>query len=400
MVNKINKSIHEKDKYKIALVHDWFLKDSIGGSEKVCKVLDNLLIKKYGIPDLFSLVENISNSDQKIFEDRRINTSFIQKLPFGKNNVQKYLPLIPFAVEQLNLDEYDIVFSSSHIASKGILTSPMQVHISYVHTPMRYAWDQMNTYLKSSTLAKLGLEIPIRYLMYKLREWDFISGYRPDYLIANSNFTAKRIKKYWGRNSEVIHPPVEIERFTFNKSREDFYLSVSRLVPNKRVDLLINAFNKLGLPLFIVGDGILKKSLIKKAMPNIKFFGNQSDKIVEDLMSRCRGFVCAGIEDFGIAPIEAMASGAPVIAIAKGGFLDSVKCITKSKNNQISTGLLFKNLNAKDIIDTLNWFEDNKLWKKFDSKELNEFSKRFDKENFSKKFEHSINKAIDNFQKS
>ena len=139
---------------------------------------------------------------------------------------------------------------------------------------------------------------------------------------------------------------------------------------------------------------------LKKAMPNIKFLGNQSDKIVEDLMSRCRGFVCAGIEDFGIAPIEAMASGAPVIAIGKGGFLDSVKCITKSKNNQISTGLLFKNLNAKDIIDTLNWFEDNKAWKKFDSKEMNEFSKRFDKENFSKKFEYSINKAIDNFQKS
>ncbi len=400
MINKIKKSIGKKNKYKIALVHDWFLKESLGGSENVCQVLDNLLIKKYGIPKLFSLVENISKSDRKLFGDRNINTSFIQKLPFGKNNVQNYLPLIPFAIEQIDLDGYDIVFSSSHIASKGVLTSPMQLHISYVHTPMRYAWDQMNTYLKSSTLAKLGLENPIRYLMYKLRQWDFISGSRPDYLIANSNFTAKRIKKYWGRSSEVIHPPIEIERFTFNENREDFYLSVSRLVPNKRVDLLINAFNKLGLPLYIVGDGILKKSLTKKAMPNIKFFGNQSNKIVEELMSRCRGFVHAGIEDFGIAPVEAMASGAPVIAFGKGGILDSVKCITKSKKNEISTGLLFKKQSSKEIIDAISWFEDNKVWKNFESKKLNEFSKRFDRENFSNKFEIFINKAIEYFEYS
>ena len=399
MLHNSKNSFSSKNKYKVALVHDWFLRDSLGGSEKVCKVLDNFLIKKYGTPELFSLVENISNSDKKLFGNRNINTSFIQKLPFGKNNIQKYLPIIPFAIEQLNLDEYDLVISSSHLASKGVLTSPMQVHISYIHTPMRYAWDQMNTYLKSSKLAKLGLEIPIRYLMYKLRKWDFISGYRPDYLIANSNFTAKRIKKYWGRNSEVIHPPVDIERFDFNKNREEFYLSVCRLVPNKRVDLLINAFNKLGFPLYILGDGMLNKSLKKIAMPNIKFLGNQSNIIVEDLMSRCRGFVYAGIEDFGIAPVEAMASGAPIIALGKGGILDSVKCITESKKNQIPTGLLFKNQSSREIVAALNWFEENKVWKKFDSKKLNQFSKRFDKKNFSNKIESSINKAIENFQK-
>ena len=388
-----------KNKYKIALVHEWFLKDSFGGSENFCKVLDDLLIKKYGIPEIFSLVENISESDEKFFGKRNINTSFIQKLPFGKKNVQNYLPLIPFAIEQLNLDKYDIVISSSHIASKGVLTSPMQIHISYVHTPMRYAWDQMNTYLESSTLAKLGLEIPIRYLMHRLRKWDFISGYRPDYLIANSSFTARRIKKYWGRYSKVIHPPVEIERFTFNKNREEFYLAVSRLVPNKRVDLLISAFNKLGFPLYIVGDGILKKSLIKNALPNIKFLGNQSNKVVEDLMSRCRGFVFAGIEDFGIAPVEAMASGAPVIALGKGGILDSVKCITKAEKNQIATGILFNNQNSREIIDTINWFEDNRVWKNFESKKLNESSRRFDKETFSNRFEAYINKVIESFQK-
>ena len=236
--------------------------------------------------------------------------------------------------------------------------------------------------------------------MHNLRKWDFISGYRPDYLIANSSFTAKRIKKYWGRYSEVIHPPVEIERFTFNKNREEFYLSVSRLVPNKRVDLIINAFNKLGFPLYIVGDGILKKSLIKNALPNIKFLGSQPNKVVEDLMSRCRGFVFAGIEDFGIAIVEAMASGAPVIALGKGGILDTVKCITKSEKKQIPTGLLFKNQNSREIIDAINWFEENKVWKNFESKKLNESSRRFGKETFSNRFEIYINNVIENSRKT
>ena len=392
-----SKFIEKKIDSKIALVHDWFLKDSIGGAEKVVKEIDNLLIKKYSMPDIFSLVENINNIENGFFDGRQINTSLIQNLPFGRKYIQKYLPLIPFAIEQIDLRDYQLIISSSHIASKGVLTSPDQLHISYIHTPMRYAWDQMNIYLERSRLSNFGFEILIRYILFKLREWDFSSGGRADYLIANSNFTSRRIKKYWGLDSKVIHPPVEIERFMFNKNREDFYLSVCRLVPNKRIDLLVNSFNKSGLPLYIVGEGTEFKALKKMAKSNIKFLGKQPNKVVEDLMSRCRCFIYPGVEDFGITPIEAMASGSPIIAFAKGGILDSVQCITECSKNKIPTGVLFKNQNSNDIFDTVSWFEDKKLWKKFDPQKLNEYSKNFNRNSFEKKFEEFTNKALENF---
>ncbi len=383
----------------IALIHDWYLRKSIGGAEKVTFIIDELLSNNYSMPELFALTENISLENKNIFGDRKINTSFIQKLPFGRDRVQKYLPIIPFATEQLDLSLYDLIISSSHLAAKGVLTSPDQLHISYIHTPMRYAWDQMNTYVNKSSLKKYGLELPLRYLLFKLREWDFISGQRPDYLIANSTFTSKRIKKYWGLNSEVIYPPVNVQRFKFNLERENFYLSVCRLVPNKRVDLIIKAFNKLGLPLMIIGDGPEKSNLKKIAHPNIKFYGNETNSNVEKLMSTCRAFVYAGIEDFGIAPIEAMASGAPVIALAKGGLLDTVNCLTNDKKNKISTGILFKEQNVSNIIDTVMWFEDKKIWRKFNPEIQNKFAQEFSQEKFKTKFKTFIDKSWTKFQK-
>ena len=376
-----------------AIVHDWFLKKSIGGSEKVTSLIDKFLIKNYSKPDLFSLV-----ADEEILKDfqdksRKIGTSFIQKLPFGKKNVQSYLPILPFAIEQIDLRKYDLVISSSHAFAKGIITSPDQLHISYIHTPMRYAWDQMNVYINRTKLSKIGFELPIRYTLYKLREWDFLSSQRIDYLIANSNFTAKRIKKYWGLDSDVINPPVDIERFKYNKTRGDFYLSVNRLVPNKRIDLLIKAFNKSGLPLIIIGEGPERLKLEKFSNPNITFIKKASDFEVEEYMSRCRAFVYAGIEDFGIAPVEAMASGAPVIALGKGGILDTVNCLNNFDNNKIPNGILYKNQNSEDIFDAVNWFEDKKIWREFNPEVLNNYSSKFSPSNFTNKLQYSINKA-------
>ena len=385
---------------KIALIHDWFLKKSMGGAEKVTLIIDEFLSKNYTVPDLFSLTENLGLENKDIFRGRKINTSFIQKLPFGKDKIQKFLPIIPFAIEQFDLSNYEIIISSSHIAAKGVLTSPDQLHISYIHTPMRYAWDQMNTYINKSSLKKYGFEFPLRYLLFKLREWDFISGQRPDFLIANSNFTSKRIRKYWGLNSEVIHPPVNIQRFKFSLERENFYLSVCRLVPNKRVDLIIKAFNKLGLELIIVGDGPEKERLKKLARPNIKFHGNDTNANVERLMSTCRAFVYAGIEDFGIAPVEAIASGAPVIALAKGGLLDTVNCLTNCSNNKIATGILFKFQNVSNIVDTVNWFEDKKIWKKFNPLIQNKFAQKFSQDKFKTKLGKFINKSWEDLQKN
>ena len=381
----------------IALIHDWFLSESFGGAEKVTQILDEYISNNFSEPDIFSLTENITNSRNNIFKRRKINTSFIQKLPFGKSHVQKYLPFIPFAIEQFDLRKYDLIISSSHIAAKGILSSPDQLHISYVHTPMRYAWDQMNTYIDHSNFKKYGLELPLRYLLFKLREWDYISGNRPDYLIANSKFTARRIKKFWRLNSDVIHPPVDTKRFSFNNSRENFYLSINRLVPNKRIDLIVKAFNKLNLPLIIVGNGPEMNFLKKIAQKNIQFHGNCSNNKIETYLSKCRGFVYAGIEDFGIAPVEAMASGAPVIAYGQGGLLDTVNCLRNCSKNEISTGILFKNQSSQDIIDTINWFEDKQVWKQFKAEDLNYYAQRFNPENFKFKIGAYIEKKWDEF---
>ncbi len=382
---------------KFAIVHDWFLKNSIGGAEKVTSLIDNFLVKNYSKPDLFSLVSDLEGN---IFNERVINTSIIQTFPFGKSKVQNYLPFLPYAIEQLDLREYDLIISSSHAFAKGVITSPNQLHISYVHTPMRYAWDQMNIYLEQIKFSKIGFGIPLRYILYKLREWDFSSSQRVDYLISNSIFTSKRIKKYWGLNSEVINPPVDVKRFKYNQSRDNFYLSVNRLVPNKRIDLLIHAFNNLGLPLIIIGNGSEMAKLRKISKSNISFLGNRSDLEVAEYMSRCRGFVYAGLEDFGIAPIEAMASGAPVIAYGRGGILDTVNCISNPIKDKIANGILFKNQTSADIVDAIKWFEDKKMWRVFNPKLLNHYSQRFNHKNFSNKLELFINKSWEKFKKN
>ena len=327
-----------QEELNIALIHDWFSGKFTGGAEKVFKEIEEIVIENNLNYEIFSLVNHLKKN-HNFNKGKIINTSLIQNLPFSKKHFHKYLPLFPLAIEQFDLRDYDLVISSSHAVAKGVITSPDQLHISYIHSPMRYAWDQMNTYLNNSSYGKLGINLLLRIILQNLREWDYLSSVRIDKLVSNSNFTAKRIKKYWGRNSSVIHPPVDVDKFSPRESRSDFYLSVSRLVPNKRIDLLIKAFNQLDLPLIIVGNGPEKKKLMKIANKNIIFLNYQTDFEIKKLMESCRAFVYAGIEDFGIAPVEAMAAGAPIIALKKAGILDTVKCI--NSKNKISTGLLF-----------------------------------------------------------
>ena len=376
----------------IALVHEWFTPRSTGGAENVVKVIDDLLTKIASQPELFSLVNDENICENNWLFKRKVKTSFIQKLPFGISFVQQYLPILPFAIEQLDLEGYQLVVSSSHLVAKGILTSPDQLHISYVHTPVRYAWDQMNIYLKRSFLRRIGLGPLIRWQLHTLRQWDQLSSSRVDYLLANSNFTAKRIWKYWRRRSEVLHPPVDVNRFEWNKPREDFYLSVCRLVPNKRVDLLVRAFNRLKLPLIVVGDGVEKVYLKELAGPTVQILGFQSQENIENLMSRCRAFVYSGIEDFGIAPVEAMASGAPVIAFAKGGILDTVKCFN-SKSNKGATGLLFPSQTVKSLVEAIEFFNEKKLWRELNPELIRYWSNSFSHDSFKNRFEETINRV-------
>ncbi len=376
---------------EIALVHEWFSRRSFGGAEQVVKRIDECLRGMGIFPDLACLVDGESTKKGSWLKGRSVQTSPIQNFPWGDSHVQQYLPLLPYAIEQLNFEPYKLVISSNHLVAKGIITSPEQLHVSYVHTPVRYAWDQMQTYLNRSSLVKIGLGPLIRWQLHHLRQWDQLTSQRVDCLIANSRFTARRINKYWGREAKVIPPPVKTEQFFCNKPRDERYITVSRLVPNKRVDLLVKAFNQLKLPLVVVGEGPEKKYLKKIANKNVQIVGYQTQREISNLMSSCRAFVYAGVEDFGIAPVEAMASGAPVIAFARGGVLDTVRCM--SKGTASSTGVLFEYQSIPSIIEAVNWFEQKRLWKKFSPEEISRWANNFSSEKFDFRFTKALTEA-------
>ena len=382
-------------KGNVAIIHDWFSGEFKGGAEKVLKEIEQIILENKSYYEIYCLVNHL-NKKHKFNQGKIINTSFIQNLPFSKKHFHNYLPLFPLAIEQIDLREFDLIISSSHAVAKGVITSPDQLHISYIHSPMRYAWDQMHVYLESSSYMKSKINILLRIILQDLRKWDYLSSVRIDKLVSNSNFTAKRIKKYWGRNSSVIHPPVDTKKFSPRKSRSDFYLSVSRLVPNKRIDLLVKAFNQLDFPLIIVGSGPEKKKLMKISKNNISFLNYQDDLSIKNLMETCRAFVYTGIEDFGIAPVEAMAAGAPIIAFKKGGILDSVKCINSEA--KIATGILFDEQNDKVIRDCINYFEEKKLWLEFSNEDIHLWAQNFSIDIFKKKFANFIFKSIEDFK--
>ena len=345
----------------IALVHEWFTPRSVGGAELVVRRIDALLSRIGAPPSLYALVDGESRRPGSWLEGRPIGTSFIQSLPFGVSHVQQYLPLLPLAIEQLDLRGHPLVFSSSHLVAKGVLTGPEQLHVSYVHTPVRYAWDQMAPYLASSRIARSPLGPLVRWQLHQLRQWDVLSSLRVDALIANSRFTASRIRRCWRRRAHVVHPPVEVGRFRCDQPRGDVYLSLCRLVPNKRVDVVVEAFNRTGLPLVVIGDGPERSRLQAMAAPHIRFLGRCPEPEVNGWMERCRAYVYAGLEDFGIAPVEAMAAGAPVIAYGAGGLCDSVRCVASGASHP--TGLLFPAQDASSLTAALSHFEEKRLWR-------------------------------------
>ena len=361
--------------FPTALVHEWFSPRSVGGAELVVREMDALLN-----PRLFALVDGESRRAGSWIEGREVVTSFVQRLPFGVSHVQQYLPLLPFAIEQLDLRGHPLVLSSSHLVAKGVLTAPDQLHVSYVHTPVRYAWDQMHAYLEASRLARGPLGPLVRWQLHRLRQWDVLSAGRPDHLLANSRFTAARIRRYWGRPATVLPPPVAVDRFDWRQPRDDVYLSVCRLVPYKRVDLLVQACSRLGLPLLVVGDGPDRRRLEALAGPSVRFLGRCPADEVARLMGRCRAFLYAGVEDFGIAPVEAMAAGAPVVALGVGGLRDSVRCL--SDDPATATGLFFSRQTVDDLVAALRHFEEGRLWRQLPAERLRRHAERFAPDRF------------------
>jgi glycosyltransferase involved in cell wall biosynthesis len=270
--------------------------------------------------DIFTHVVDRSAISEKLLRHKIIET-YIGRMPAAKKHYQKYLMLMPRALEELDLRDYDLVISSESGPAKGVLTRPGTPHICYVHSPMRYIWDLYPEY-------RDHLSFPTRQIFqataHRLRQWDFVSAQRIDHVIANSSFVAKRISKYWRREAEVLNPPVDLSRFTVSASPGEYYLYVSELVPYKRADLALDAFRKLGKPLKIVGAGSELRRLKANAPTNVEFLGRVDNAELQSLYSGCKALIFPGEEDFGIVPLEAMASGRPVIAYGRGGVLDTV----------------------------------------------------------------------------
>ncbi|WP_204102111.1 MULTISPECIES: glycosyltransferase [Spirulina sp. CCY15215] len=334
---------------KTALVHEWLTPQATGGSELVVQE-----ILQHVEADLYALIDFESVNPESYLYRRKIGHTFLQHFPLARNGVQKYLPFLPFAIEQLDLGEYDLILSSSHAVAKGVLTRPHQLHLCYCHTPMRYAWDLTFDYLHSSPMGQGIPGLFSRYILHRLREWDVISANRVDYFIANSQYTARRIWRCYRRKAEVIYPPVDCDRFSFSPQKEDFYLVVSRLVSYKKVALIVAAFNQLELPLVVIGDGTELTRIKAIARDNIQVLGSQPNTVVEQYMAKAKAFVYAACEDFGIAPVEAQACGTPVIAYGKGGALETVRDVRQFP--QTGTGLHFTPQTAEALVEAVKIF--------------------------------------------
>lgn len=363
---------------KVAIIHYWWLSNR--GGEAVVTALSRIFPKA----DLFLHVcdEGLVRKTLGSKFEGNIRTTFISRLPFVKGHYQKYLPLMPIALEQLDLTGYDLIISSESGPAKGVIIRPDALHVCYCHSPMRYIWDMYHDYLSS---AGIFIRILFPLVAHWLRVWDRSAADRVDVFIANSNFIKSRIYKYYRRNSKVIFPPVCVDDFSSSEPRENFYLWLGQLVSYKRPDIAIDAFNRNGLPLVVIGEGEMLESLKSKANRNIKFLGRQPFDVVRFHLERCKALVFPGAEDFGIVPVEAMAAGAPVIAYARGGALDTVI--------DGKTGIYFHKQDAESLNGAVSQLERGLY--SFNPNDLNRHAAEFHEGIFVKKIKDII---TDNFE--
>lgn len=370
----------------VGIVADWLV--TYAGAERVIKEFVDL----YPESSLYSIVDFLSEDARKELHGKNVQTSFIQKLPKSREKYQLYLPFMPLAIEQLDVSSHDIIISSSHAVAKGILTGPDQLHISYVHSPIRYAWDLQHQYLREAGLAK-GLKGNLaRWLLHRIRLWDYRTANGVDHFIANSQFIARRIKKVYGRDADVIYPPVDIERFNLNENKSDYYFTASRMVPYKRMDLIVEAFSHMpDKKLVVIGSGSEMEKIKSKASKNIEILGYQPNSIMEEHMQNAKAFVFAAEEDFGITPVEAQACGTPVIAFGKGGSLETIRPYGVEK----PTGLFFDKQEVSSVIQAVERFE--LISDTIEPSICRENSVRFSSERFQKEFSDYVNIRWDDF---
>jgi len=369
---------------RVALIHEWF--DTLGGSERV---LEQLLYE-YPNAEVFALVDFMDAHERAFLGSRAVHTSFLQHLPGARKRFRLYLPLMPLAVEQFDLSNFDIVISSSHAVAKGVVTGPDQLHVSYVHSPMRYAWDLQHEYLRNSGLDRGVRSWLARAALHYLRTWDVRTANGVDTFVANSAFIANRIRKVYRREAEVVYPPVDVEHFTPSSAKDTYYLTTSRLVPYKRVDVIVEAFRQMpDRRLLVVGAGPEMRRIERLAPRNVELLGYQSFDRVLDLTQRARAFVFASLEDFGIAPVEAQACGTPVIAYGRGGSRETVRPLQDAS----PTGVFFESQTPQAIVAAIRLFEANE--DRFDPAAARENALRFSPEAFRNAFRIAVFRALD-----
>lgn len=363
---------------RIALVHDYLVQN--GGAEKVLEAFCEL----FPYAPIYTLVYN-KKLMHGSFSDKNIKTSFLQKVPFAAVRHRIFPQFMPFAIEQFDFSKYEIVLSDSSSFAKGIITGPKTLHICYMHTPMRFAWDDCQKYNRDFYFPKFIKKI-VPFFMNYIRIWDRVSAERPDKIIANSLFVSRRIKKYFRRGSVVINPPVNVNNFKISRKKDDYFLIAGRLMAYKRFDIAIEAFNELGLPLKILGRGPEMKRLQKIAGPNIEFLGRVSDEELQKYFSRCQAFIFPQEEDFGLTAIEAMASGTPLIAYRGGDIPEHME--------EGKTGIFFERQRSQDIIEAVDKFK--KI--NFDPELIRQKALKFDKEIFKAKIKEYIEKEWKEFR--
>jgi len=375
---------------KTAIVHDWLT--GMRGGEKCLEVFCRL----YPQADLFTLL-HIPGKVSSIIENRDIHTSFLQSFPFIQSKYRHYLPLMPTAIEKLNLKGYDLILSSSHCVAKGVIPAKGSLHICYCYTPMRYIWDQYDQYFNQQSSGRLT-SAAMKLVTPFLRRWDVKSSGRVDEFIAISRHVQKRIKKYYGRESTIIYPPVNSQFYApTGESPEDFFLIVSAFAPYKRVDLAVEAFNELGYPLVIIGEGQKANDLRRIAGPNVRFTGWLSDEEIRSYYARCRAFIFCGEEDFGITPLEAQSMGRPVIGFGRGGILETVipdrgtwkvESEISAEKTSRPTGVFFYEQTPEALVSAIRHFET--IEDRFEPEAIREHALQFDLDIFSDRIQQFI----------
>jgi glycosyltransferase involved in cell wall biosynthesis len=370
---------------RVAIVHEWLV--TYGGSERVVEEI----LECFPEADVFSLIDFIEDRD--FLKGKTVTTSFVQKLPFAKRKYRAYLPLFPLAVEQFNLSGYDLIISSSHAVAKGVLVGPDQLHVSYVHSPIRYAWDLQHQYLNEAKLTSGLRSLFARVALHYLRTWDVRTANGVDSFVVNSEFIGRRVNRVYRRESTVVYPPVDTDEFQLNTQKEGFYVTVSRMVPYKKIDLIVEAFS--GMPerkLIVIGDGPDMEKVRAKAGANVTIMGHQKFSVLRDYLQRARAFVFAAEEDFGISIVEAQACGTPVIAFGKGGACETVIDDTQPK----PTGVFFEEQTVASLQAAVVRFESGAH--KFKAENCRVNAERFSKAAFRNGFLSAVLKATESRQ--